>query len=880
MRFTLKDYQAQAVDNVLSNLKRARANYRNPEKRETSSFSLTATTGAGKTVIAAAVLESLFWGHDEFDWEPDPGAVVLWFSDDPNLNRQTFNRLRHASEKFTYSNLLQIEAPFSRPRLDPGKVYFLNTQKLTKGSLLTRGHAVSPLIDGQGVLPGVPVPSPDRQGWHIWQTLANTIGSSELTLYLVLDEAHRGFGARSNSEKPTIVRRLINGEGGYPPIPIVWGISATIEHFDSAMLEADATRNRRPLPPIQVDPVRVQQSGLVKDSLVLDIPNEAGNFDSVLVRRAARKLKDSSRRWMNYAESQSLPEPVQPLLILQTPNTPNPDDIGIAIDTIFDEYPELQSSSIRHVFGEHTAQKFGAWEVPWIEPQLVQDSTHVRVLIAKDAISTGWDCPRAEVLVSFRPAKDNTHITQLLGRMVRNPLARRIAGDERLNAVDCILPFFDRTTASSVVRLMTGELDTIPGTAKKLVLDGKELQPNPSVGDAVWEAWAALPTYTLPRSGAKPMKRLVALAQALSEDGIDAGALERVRDEVHRALDAYATRFAGSLESGIRDVWDVQIKQLEGRFGRKGISVAEFVERADDRAIRNGFDVAKRAFGADIAISFVNRVADAADDDVLRDAYVKVTALASNKQVRERVDQDANEITLSLFSRHRVALKALSDERQEEYDEIRAMAIEPQLTTLRQPRTRIEGYSIEEEGVLKAAQVAHLHLMSDADGNFPLTSLRSSWERQAVLAEVARSNLRGWYRNPSCGSGDSLAIPYRDPGGGHWRSVHPDLIFFHEVNGRIVASIVDPHGVHLSDALAKLQALASFTEKHSSAFHRIEALAEIDGFMKVLDMKSSRVRTAVLSDEQSAGELYRSSLAVDYGSGGPQATKARPTSKL
>ncbi len=87
----------------------------------------------------------------------------------------------------------------------------------------------------------------------------------------------------------------------------------------------------------------------------------------------------------------------------------------------------------------------------------------MRVLVAKDAISTGWDCPRAEVLVSFRPAKDNTHITQLLGRMVRSPLARRVPGDERLNAVDCILPFFDRTTAVKVVRFLTGELEVDAG---------------------------------------------------------------------------------------------------------------------------------------------------------------------------------------------------------------------------------------------------------------------------------------------------------------------------------------------------------------------------------------------------------------------------------
>ena len=73
----------------------------------------------------------------------------------------------------------------------------------------------------------------------------------------------------------------------------------------------------------------------------------------------------------------------------------------------------------------------------------------MRVLIAKDAISTGWDCPRAEVMVSFRPASDQTYIAQLLGRMVRTPLARRIPGNDKLNSVDCLLPNFDEATVES-----------------------------------------------------------------------------------------------------------------------------------------------------------------------------------------------------------------------------------------------------------------------------------------------------------------------------------------------------------------------------------------------------------------------------------------------
>jgi type III restriction enzyme len=865
VKFTLKDYQEEAVDDVLNNLKRARDNFKG--KGEIASFSLTATTGAGKTVMAAAAIEALFWGNETFDFHPDPGAVVLWFSDDPNLNEQTRTRLMQASEKFNYANLVRIEPPFAKPHLDPGKVYFLNTQKLAAKSLLVRGHVES-AAEGQEQLTGLAeVAPPDMQGWTIWETLANTIDADDLTLYLVLDEAHRGFNSSSSRDKPTIVRRLVNGTKARPPIPVVLGISATISHFDNAMAEAEATRNRRALPSVVVDPARVQESGLVKDTLVLDIPDEAGNFDSVLVRRAATKLRDSTERWAAYAADQELVESVQPLLVLQTPNTPDPDEVGVALDTIFAAYPELRSDQVRHVLGDHTKQKFGAWEVDWIEPQRVQDESRVRVLIAKDAISTGWDCPRAEVLVSFRPARDNTHITQLLGRMVRSPLARRVPGDERLNAVDCILPFFDRTTAVKVVRYLTGELEEVPGGEKKIVIDGRELAPNPNVPDEVWQLWEQLPTQTMPQRGARPVKRLVSLAHALSTDGVRAGAVSEVAKELHTILDTYGTRYADKLRAAVDEVWAVHVKEITGRYGARGLSYQEFVERADDRAIRSGFEAAKKAFGADVAASYVNHLAgpddDDADDDGLREAYVRAAAFAGVKEVREKVDAEAIELTERLFAEHRVDLKALSDERQQEFEDIRAMATDPQIGVLRRPRTRIEGFSVDVGDEIVPATVAPWHLMSDEDGNFPLTSL-NGWEQQVVAAELTRGNVRGWYRNPSRAAVDSLGIAYRDDDTGNWRSMHPDFVFFHDVGGKIVASIVDPHGHHLDDADMKLRALANFAAKYGDVFYRIDALAEVDGQMKVIDMKQEPVREAVTFGRRSAGDLYRSSIAVDY----------------
>src|SRR5690606_26008215 len=145
-----------------------------------SAFALTATTGAGKTVMAAAVIEALFFGNDELDVEADPSAVVLWFSDDPSLNEQTRHRLLAASDKLMWDDLATIEYPFPQEKLAPGKVYFLNTNKLAKGTRLTRGHTAD---DDEEQLPELRASvAPDLSGFTIWETIANTINDPGLTL--------------------------------------------------------------------------------------------------------------------------------------------------------------------------------------------------------------------------------------------------------------------------------------------------------------------------------------------------------------------------------------------------------------------------------------------------------------------------------------------------------------------------------------------------------------------------------------------------------------------------------------------------------------------------------------------------------------------------
>ena len=160
--------------------------------------------------------------------------------------------------------------------------------------------------------------------------------------------------------------------------------------------------------------------------------------------------------------------------------------------------------------------------MPYIAPQDVQDATHVRVLLAKDAISTGWDCPRAETLVSLRPAKDRTHITQLLGRLVRTPLARRIESDERLNAVTCFLPRFDLKTAKQVADVMTGVKrgadGPAPPRAGRVLIEPATMLWNEALPEDVKDCFASLPSKAAPKAPAKPTKRLLSLAAELALD--------------------------------------------------------------------------------------------------------------------------------------------------------------------------------------------------------------------------------------------------------------------------------------------------------------------------------------------------------------------------
>ena len=864
MKFTLKDYQDDAVKDVLDRLKKARKRWH--EDCDKHAFSLTATTGAGKTVMAAAVFEALLHGSDDYDFEPDPGAVVIWFSDDPSLNEQSRWRLQEASDKLTISDLVPVGNTFAREKFEAGKIYFLNTGKLSKTSLLVRGHdADDAAIEKDDRQMRI---MPDTRSHTIWDTIQNTIEDRELTLYLVLDEAHRGMQESKRSggdSKPTIVRQLINGSGSVSGIPIVWGISATVQRFNDAV---SGMQGRSTLPNVVVDAKKVQDSGLLKDTINLDIPNETGDVSTVLLRRGTDKLRDISIAWTDYAKHQEDADTVLPLMVLQVPNSPDHKEIGKWLDTIFDRWPDLPHGCVANVFGEHKTETFGGHTAPYIAPERVQESVWVRALVAKDAISTGWDCPRAEVMVSFRAAIDKTHITQLLGRMVRTPLARRIPGNERLNAVDCILPYFDKDSVEAVAKaLMTGGDggEELPG--RRILINPCEMKPNPAIPERVWQSLLSLPSQTLPRRQARPVKRLTALAHELAADGLLPDAGKKAHAEMHKFLDSTQVRYAEEIDKTREGILTVEGKTAKADANTKLLSFNDFVEAADYAVIEDAYKRAARIISPDLATTYSEHLAKKAPDgenseDALIDAHTVIAALGLIPDIKDCLEVAAEKLSSQWLTQFRVSIKSLSDERQDVYRQIREMSADARDVDLARPRSWLQPTTVHESGGKEVdLPKFEKHLLCDDDGLFP-EDFKSSWEPKIVLSELQQPGNVGWYRNPARSSQDSLGITYKD--GSEVKIVRPDFIFFSQrPDGSIAVDIVDPHGTQFADALPKLKGLAKYAAEHPGVYRRIEIVAMVGSKFRTIDLTEAKVHTAVLA-ATSILALYESDLAADY----------------
>ena len=432
MKVNLFPFQKIALGRLRQNTAVALGNYHMTHTPQIVSY--TAPTGAGKTIIMAALIEAIYYGDEFYPDQND--AIFIWLSDSPQLNEQSRIKIETKAEKCFGRCVTISDESFDREILEDGHIYFLNTQKLSKSSNLTK-HS-------------------DTRQYTIWETLANTVREKSNRLYFIIDEAHRG-AQKSNelARATTIMQKFLKGspDDKLPAMPVVIGMTATAQRFHRLAENINSTTHK-----VETTADEVRASGLLKDRIVITYPETAGN-DMAVLQAAADEWKEKWNHWYQYCYEQHYGQ-VYPIMVVQVQNASgnriSATDLDECVRVIEERTGEhFTTGQVVHAFGEGTPTlTINGLDVPYVEPSRIADDKSIKIVFFKETLTTGWDCPRAETMMSFRHANDYTYIAQLLGRMVRTPTQQHINVDDTLNDVHLYLPEFNEKTVIEVVEAL------------------------------------------------------------------------------------------------------------------------------------------------------------------------------------------------------------------------------------------------------------------------------------------------------------------------------------------------------------------------------------------------------------------------------------------
>jgi len=796
MRIKLFDFQETALADLHEKIKIAYTawNEKNPQI-----ISFSAPTGSGKTIIMTALFEETIFGHAYGVAEPD--SVFVWLSDMPELNQQTRLKIESKSDKFRTRDINIIDSTFDAEFFAPGSINFLNTQKLGSDKLLTQKS--------------------DLRQYTIWETLANTAKRQPKSFYVVIDEAHRGTytSAQAENKAQSVMQKFIKGskEDGLPIMPLVIGVTATPQRFQR-LIEGTTSMTQK----VTVPPEDVRESGLLKDRIIIHFPDIAIGAELTMFTETVSNWKRKCERWKVYCECEdSKKSPIRPILVVQVEDgngrIVTQTDLGSCVRVLEESLGrKLVSGEAVHTFDKHETIKVGDLEIHNMEASRIEEDERAMVVFFKMNLSTGWDCPRAETMMSFRRASDYTYIAQLLGRMIRTPLARRVEIDAELNNVGLFLPFFDENTVKMVEQALRDSEAIVPaetGSHKELIT----LKQNSAFLD-VFSAMNLI-TYRVDTARKQPaLRRLIALARALTQDMISDArktTLKKVLDEFENELSKL--KISGRFDEINKTVAGLALRTLTIDYGRKMESttndISEIIELSEfDR--NNLFERAGKMLGEGLHKEYWVRHSTRDAEEV----KTEIIVLVGDSNAMERLELFADRLFNDLYDVNQTAFRGFREERKDAYKKLAMASPNPIPLDWELPQTI--DFTIAED-----AQHYESHLYVPVDGGEFKVSL-NDWESGIVKEELKKGDFVAWLRNLDRKKW-SLEIPYEVDG--VKTSMFPDIVVVRaDVHG-YVFDVLEPHDPSRKDNYPKAVGLAKFAENHGEHFGRIQLIRKAKG---------------------------------------------------
>ncbi len=391
---TLKPYQEQAVDNLITALSDLLTN--DIHDQEICVFQ--SPTGSGKTVMVAKFIERLI---DEL---PDLDLCFIWVSiGKGELHKQSKNKLSKIFCGFPITNLAEDLFPGARDIINRNEVIVVNWESIRNQ-------------DKEGNWKNVMMKDGEKN--NLRDVITNTKKTGR-QIVLIIDEAHIGQGTERTEQ-------LLEE---FHPDSII-EMSATPKFIK--VEEIDLLRSQEGLIHkfnhgrsyyVYVNSQDVIDQEMIKDELIINMDikdkiEESDNSFSLILKSGYDKQQELVKAFKDSNIN------INPLTLIQIPNAIKGNELIQKIEQFLSEKGFTEENG--------KVAKWLSEEKSDCLNTITDNNSRVEFLIFKQAIDTGWDCPRASILIKFRETNSEIFEIQTVGRILRMPEQKHYS-DTRLN---------------------------------------------------------------------------------------------------------------------------------------------------------------------------------------------------------------------------------------------------------------------------------------------------------------------------------------------------------------------------------------------------------------------------------------------------------------
>ncbi len=341
---------------------------------------LKSPTGSGKTIMLAQFLRDIV-GDPRFNGND---VAFIWFSFSEDSYEQSKKKLFNYYGGSSELELLDLN-DLSKGKLNNKDIFFINWQKIKGKSKESRK-----------------LRRENELGIN-FDSFINQTHEDGRKIVVIIDEEHIGSDTELALE---LVEGLIKPK-------ILLRVSATPKYIPSRAETAGY---------LEIKHSDVIESGLIKEKIIFQTEEDLDkNFlknldqDEVLLELAYFKRLELIQLY------KKLDIKINPLVLIQLPNddqaskkTSSTNKQAIVLDYL--KRKGVKSNEISIWLSKEKDNLY----------DLENNDSKVSFLIFKQAAATGWDCPRASILVMFREIKNPIFAIQTVGRILRLPFAKRL----------------------------------------------------------------------------------------------------------------------------------------------------------------------------------------------------------------------------------------------------------------------------------------------------------------------------------------------------------------------------------------------------------------------------------------------------------------------